>query len=116
MHWMTVPPSGGREHYEALVEGAIDLFYTGRRRDGFRMVPMWRVLGDDELRRLTMPTLVMIGEQEKIYDCGAALARAEALIPGVKSVRIPDASHDLMFAQPALVNANLRAFLGAAAN
>jgi pimeloyl-ACP methyl ester carboxylesterase len=113
MRWMTVAPAEGRERYEALVEGAIDLFYTGRRRDGFRMVPMWRVLSDDELRRFAMPTLIMIGADEKIYDCAAALARAAALIPDVKTVRIPDASHDLMFAQPALVNANLRAFLGA---
>jgi pimeloyl-ACP methyl ester carboxylesterase len=116
MRWMAVAPSDGRERYETLVEGCIDLFYTGRKRDGFRMVPMWRVLRDDELRQFAMPTLVMIGDNERIYDPTVALARAEALIPGVKTVRIPDASHDLMFAQPALVNANLRAFLGAAAD
>jgi pimeloyl-ACP methyl ester carboxylesterase len=114
MRWMAVAPSEGREGYEALVEGCIELIYTGRHRDGFRMVPMWRVLRDEELQRLAMPTLVMIGADEKIYNAAAALSRAEALIPGVKAVRIPDASHDLMFAQPALVNANLREFLAPA--
>jgi pimeloyl-ACP methyl ester carboxylesterase len=111
MRWMAVAPTEGRERYETLVEGCIDLFYAGRRRDGLKMLPTVRVLRDDELRRITTPTLVMIGADEKIYPAASALARAEALIPGVKTVTIPDASHDLMFAQPARVNAGLRAFL-----
>lgn len=116
MRWMATPPTQGRDRYEHLVEGIIDIFYTGRRRDGLTMLPNPRVLRDDELRRLTMPTLVMIGDQEKIYPAAAALARAQALIPGVKTVTIPDASHDLMFAQPARVNAALRSFLGEASS
>jgi pimeloyl-ACP methyl ester carboxylesterase len=75
------------------------------------MLPTVRVLRDDELRRITTPTLVMIGADENIYAAATALARAEALIPGVKTITIPDASHVLMFAQPAPVNAGLRAFL-----
>jgi hypothetical protein len=61
--------------------------------------------------RFSVPTLVMTGDKEKIYDAGAALARAEALIPGVRTLSVPDASHDLMFSQPARVNAALKAFL-----
>jgi pimeloyl-ACP methyl ester carboxylesterase len=61
--------------------------------------------------RFRSPTLVVIGAQEKIYDASAALARAEARIPGVTTVTIPDASHDLMFTQPARVSEALRAFL-----
>jgi pimeloyl-ACP methyl ester carboxylesterase len=56
----------------------------------------------------------MIGDGEKIYAAPAALARAQALIPGVQAVSIADASHDIMFSQPARVNARLTAFLGAA--
>jgi pimeloyl-ACP methyl ester carboxylesterase len=111
MRWMAVPPVEGRERYETLVEGCIDLFYTGRKRDGLKMLPTVRVLRDEELRRFRSPTLVVIGAEEKIYDASAALARAEALIPGVTTVTIPDASHDLMFTQPARVGEALRAFL-----
>lgn len=111
MRWMAVPPREGRERYELLVEGIIDLFHTGRQRDGFIMLPNPRVLTDDELRGLRMPTLVVIGEQEKIYSAAEALARAKALIPDVETVAIPDASHDLMFAQPTLVGATLSRFL-----
>jgi pimeloyl-ACP methyl ester carboxylesterase len=112
--WMAIPPQEGRERYDTLVEGMIDLFSTGRRKLGVTLLPNPRVLTDAELRRLTMPTLVMIGEGEKIYSASAALARAKALIPGVQTVSIPDASHDLMFCQSARVNAHLRDFLGAA--
>jgi pimeloyl-ACP methyl ester carboxylesterase len=111
LRWMAVPPAEGRERYEALIDKVADVIYAGRKRTGISMLPNPRVLGDDELRRLSVPTLVMIGDQEKIYDANAALARAEALIPGVKTVLIPDASHDLMFCQPAAVNAALEAFL-----
>jgi pimeloyl-ACP methyl ester carboxylesterase len=115
MRWMAVPPVEGRERYETLVEGCIDLFYTSRKRDGLKMLPTVRVLRDEELRRFRSPTLVVIGAGEKIYDASAALARADALIPGVTTVTIPDASHDLMFTQPARVSEALRAFLSDAA-
>ncbi len=49
----------------------------------------------------------VIGGKEKIYDAGAAAA----LIPGVKTLSIPGGSHDLMFSQPAQVNAALKEFL-----
>lgn len=111
LRWMAVPPAEGRERYEALMEKVADIIYAGRKRTGITMLPNPRVLGDEELRRLSVPTLVVIGDQEKIYDASAALARAEALIPGVKTVCIPSASHDLMYCQSAAVNAELQAFL-----
>jgi pimeloyl-ACP methyl ester carboxylesterase len=111
LRWMAVAPAEGRERYEDLMEKVADIIHAGRRRDGLSLIPNPRVLRDDELRRISVPTLVMIGEKEKIYDPGAALARAEALIPGVRTLCIPDASHDLMFCQPARVNAALSAFL-----
>jgi pimeloyl-ACP methyl ester carboxylesterase len=111
LRWMAVPPAEGRARYEDLMEKVADVIHAGRRRDGISMIPNPRVLSDDELRRISVPTLVMIGEKERIYDARAALARAEALIPGVKTLSIPGASHDLMFCQPARVNAALKEFL-----
>ena len=108
---MAVAPAEGRERYEDVMEKVADIIYAGRRRDGLTIIPNPRVLRDDELRRISVPTLVMIGEKEKIYDASAALARAAALIPGVKTLSIPGASHDLMFYQPARVNAALKEFL-----
>jgi pimeloyl-ACP methyl ester carboxylesterase len=113
LRWMAVAPSEGRERYEALMEKVADIIYAGRKRTGVSLIPTPGVLSDDELRRIRVPTLVMIGDQEKIYDAKVALARAEALIPGVKTLCIPDASHDLMYCQSARVNAALKEFLSA---
>jgi pimeloyl-ACP methyl ester carboxylesterase len=113
---MAVAPAEGRERYEDVMEKVTDIIYAGRRRNGLTILPNPRVLRDDELRRISVPTLVMIGDKEKIYDAGAALARAEALIPGVKTLLVPDASHDLMFCQSSRVNAALKAFLGDASD
>jgi pimeloyl-ACP methyl ester carboxylesterase len=114
LRWMAVAPAEGRERYEDLMEKVADVIHAGRRRSGLSLLPNPRVFRDEELRRISVPTLVMIGDQEKIYDAAAALARAEALIPGVRTLCIPDASHDLMFCQSARVNAALKSFLAEA--
>jgi pimeloyl-ACP methyl ester carboxylesterase len=111
LRWMAVTPAEGRERYEDVMDKVADIIYAGRRRDGLTIIPYTKVFSDEELRRISVPTLVMIGEKEKLYDAGAALARAKALIPGVKTVSIPGASHDLMFHQPERVNAALKEFL-----
>lgn len=111
MRWMAVPPVEHREAYDALLDKVIDVTYAGRKRTGLSMIPTPRVLGDDELRRISMPTLVILGDKEKQYDPASALARAKALIADVRTVLIPDASHDLMFCQPKRVNTALKEFL-----
>jgi len=55
---------------------------------------------DDELR---VPRLLLIGEQEVLYDPVGALSRAGRLIPGLIGELIPGASHDLAFRRPAIV-------------
>jgi len=56
---------------------------------------------DDDLRRLTMPTTVLIGDHEVIYKQGpqAALERA-LLIPGVSACLVPNAAHVLTMDNP----------------
>ncbi len=114
LRWMAVTRDAGVEQYERMMEGVADLIYLGRGKYGITVLPNVTNLGDDELRSIKVPTLVMIGAEEKIYSGPAALARAKALIPGVETVEIPNASHDIMFAQPARLSADLARFLGAA--
>jgi pimeloyl-ACP methyl ester carboxylesterase len=54
-------------------------------------------LTDDELRRISAPTTVLLGEREVIYNGGpqAALARAQRLIPNVDARLLPNAGHIL---------------------
>jgi pimeloyl-ACP methyl ester carboxylesterase len=53
------------------------------------------VLSDDALRRIAAPTTVLIGEREVIYRGGphAALAKAQRLIPNVRTHLLPGANH-----------------------
>jgi len=69
------------------------------------------VYTDDELRQVKSPTLLMVGEDEIIYDPRAALARAASLIPNIQTQLIPGAGHALTLDRPELVNARLLEFL-----
>jgi pimeloyl-ACP methyl ester carboxylesterase len=66
---------------------------------------------DDELRAVRAPTLLLIGEQEALYDAPPAAARARALIPDVRAELVPHASHDLPVSLPDTVNPRVLAFL-----
>lgn len=69
------------------------------------------VYGDEELRRITSPTLVLIGEQEVLYDPRAALARALRLIGDARGELVPDCSHLLIMERHEAVNRAILDFL-----
>jgi pimeloyl-ACP methyl ester carboxylesterase len=70
------------------------------------------VFSDSELRRIHTPTLFLAGENEVIYNPGAAIDRVKKLIPEVTAALIPDAGHLVSMEQPALVNEQMLKFLG----
>lgn len=53
------------------------------------------VYADEELRRLTMPVLMIGGDSDVIRDEAAIAARLTALLPDVRAVIIPGAAHAL---------------------
>jgi pimeloyl-ACP methyl ester carboxylesterase len=65
-----------------------------------------------ELRRITAPMLLLIGEHEILYDPAATVRRARQLKPGIEAEVVPAADHIAAMAQPDAVNARLAAFLG----
>jgi len=69
------------------------------------------VLPDDELRSIEVPTLLLIGEQEKAYDAAAALKRAKRLVPNLEGELIPRASHDMSVGQHDIVDKRILDFL-----
>jgi len=66
---------------------------------------------DDQLKQVSVPTLLLFGEHEVIYDYKAALARAKKLIPNIEMDIIPGAGHASPLDQPELVNACILDFL-----
>jgi pimeloyl-ACP methyl ester carboxylesterase len=64
-----------------------------------------------ELRKITAPMLLLVGEYEQLYEPAATLARARRLKPGIEAEIVPGADHMAGMAQPDWVNARLLAFL-----
>jgi pimeloyl-ACP methyl ester carboxylesterase len=67
---------------------------------------------DEELKSLKLPTLLLIGREESLYDSTAGLRRAVNLIPGIEAELVANASHDLPVGQATAVNNRVVAFLG----
>ena len=68
---------------------------------------------DAALRGVRIPTLLLIGRQEALYDPVAAVERAKQLIPDVKTELIPQAGHEMPMSKAAAVNSRVLEFLKA---
>ncbi len=64
----------------------------------------------EQIRRLRVPTLVIVGDHEAPFIAVAADSLAH-WIPGAKKVVIPNAGHGAHFAQPASFNSALQDFI-----
>ncbi|WP_293676722.1 alpha/beta hydrolase [uncultured Phenylobacterium sp.] len=69
------------------------------------------VLGTPELRAIRAPTLLLIGDQERLYDPQATLALAKRRMPALETAIVPGADHIAAVAQPEAVNARILEFL-----
>jgi pimeloyl-ACP methyl ester carboxylesterase len=75
----------------------------GRETFAFRRrLPQPVALTDDELRRVQAPTLAVLGERSQMYNAAEVAGQMTRLIPGVRTVVVPGASHDLPMYDPAL--------------
>jgi pimeloyl-ACP methyl ester carboxylesterase len=69
------------------------------------------VLTDRELRNINVPTLILIGENERIYSAKKAVKRLGNVAPQMKTEIIPYAGHDITVVQAELVNTKVLEFL-----
>jgi len=110
MKWMGLEAAPG----DTVTQTVLDLIWLGGKH--FRMPPETRrvmpgVFSDDELRALQLPVLLLIGENEVIYDPAAALARARRLIPNLEGELVPQSSHAMSFTHHMIVDARVLEFL-----
>jgi pimeloyl-ACP methyl ester carboxylesterase len=110
MGWMGMKDTPG----DTVARCMLDLAYLGAKH--FRFVPetarvMPSVFSDDELRALHVPVLLLIGENEVIYDAAKALARARALLPNLEGELVPRCNHDMCFSQHRIVDTRVLDFL-----
>ncbi len=69
------------------------------------------VLGDAELAAIRAPTLLLIGDGERLYDPAATIALARRRMPGLVGAVVPGADRVAAMAQPQDVNARILEFL-----
>jgi pimeloyl-ACP methyl ester carboxylesterase len=110
MKWMGLEAAPG----DTVTQTLLDLIWLGGKY--FRMPPETRrvmpgVFSDDELRALQAPVLLLIGENEVIYDPVKALARARRLIPDLEGELVPGSSHAMSFTHHRIVDARVLEFL-----
>src|SRR5262245_64366103 len=53
------------------------------------------IFSDEELQRLTMPTLLLIGQKDALRDARKVAARMRKLVPELTAKIIPQAGHVL---------------------
>jgi pimeloyl-ACP methyl ester carboxylesterase len=69
------------------------------------------VISATELRKIRAPALLLLGENELLYDPHQVLRRAEERMPTLEARIIPDAHHIAAMARPDEVNARIIEFL-----
>lgn len=65
-----------------------------------------RKLGDEELKNVSVPVLLLIGDHEVIYDRTRAIRRATALVPRLEAAVVPSANHSAQYSAPESVNSS----------
>jgi len=105
--YLAVTGEAGQKYFEATIaESAL----AGRCYH-FKPVPAPTVLADEELEYLKVPLLFLVGEHEKNYMAGEAIARLKGVAPQVETELIPGAGHDLLLLQGELVSGKVLEFL-----
>ena len=110
MRWMGLEDTPGDPYSGPL----LDLIWLGgihfRMPSATRRV-MGNVFSDDELRALPVPVLLLVGEEEVVYDPHKAIRRAEQLVPRLKAAMIPGGRHAMSANQAETINTRILEFI-----
>ncbi len=100
--WM----NGDIELDEDQIELILFVFRNFRQR-----LPNPGHLADEQLRRITTPTLLLLAENTRIYDPNKVAERARRLLPNVTIDITPNAGHGLAFQYPERIIAQILDFV-----
>lgn len=99
---------------DRVMQGVLDLVWLGGTN--YRMSPetmrvMPTLFPDEKLRALEVPVLLLIGENEVMYDPLEAVDRARRLIPNLDAELVPDCKHEMWLSQQQIVEPRVLDFL-----
>jgi len=92
----------GLERIKRLVFGAeavpaaLDAYVTLSLREFKPRMETLPIFSDAQLRRLTMPTLVLVGSEDRLRPAAPILERMRRLLPQVTAEVVPGGAHALM--------------------
>jgi pimeloyl-ACP methyl ester carboxylesterase len=110
-YWLLHDAVESGDANRALVDDAVaDWTVAERCFAPLPLIPA-TVLDDKVLNELSIPSLFLIGENEKMYSAQKAVERLNRIAPQIKTGIIPHAGHDLSFVQANLVTKTILSFL-----
>ncbi len=111
LYWLLQDLAAKDEASREFLEQEIDAAYLAIRSYKLTRLVNPDVLTDSQLQSIHVPTLFLVGENEKIYPALAAIERLTTVAPQIETQIIPDAGHDLTVVQTELVNRTVVQFL-----
>jgi len=110
-HWLFEDGVKKDEETHEQVEEWIDNMFNGFRCYKLRAPFNPPVLKNHELQDIKVPTLFLVGENEKLYSVPKTIQRLNQEAPNISTKVIPDAGHDLAIVQAEMVNRLVLDFL-----
>jgi len=110
-YWLMEDCAKKDEVSRMLLEEFIDHVFIASRCFKTRRPINPTVLEDQELQSIRVPTLYVVGENEKIYSPQKAMQRLNRVAPHITTRTIPNAGHDLTIIQAEMVNKKVLNFL-----
>lgn len=101
-----------RENHNKVSDHLFEQFYHGIKGFAWKykiLIPS--VFSDEELLKINVPTLMIIGEKEVIYNYNHVFSRAKKLIPHIQTLSIPGVGHGTNMEKPDIVNHAIMNFL-----
>jgi pimeloyl-ACP methyl ester carboxylesterase len=112
IYWLAADAVARGNVSRRWIDAMVDDGYLGLRSFKPNRPVSPTILTDEELREMSVPTLFMVGENERIYSARDAVARLSRVAPQITTELVPNAGHDLTIAETALVNEKILEFLG----
>jgi pimeloyl-ACP methyl ester carboxylesterase len=109
--WMFYQPNLQSDNVRPLAQCIMSQMVLGRKHFRIGMIVPPTEFPDVELRAVNVPTLLLIGDREVIYNPVRAIERACALLPQVQAELISGAGHDLPVTKFSMVDGKVLAFL-----
>lgn len=111
MYWLLEDLAKKDEASRNMLDDEVDFAYLTIRSFKQRRQVNPTVLDDGELRGIRVPTLFLVGENEKLYSAPKAVERLHKIAPRIQTGIIPHAGHDVTVVQADMVNMKVLAFL-----